>query len=71
MNADLISTHEPTKSNGYKSKMEIDSSSIAPTPDLAIKITNAHPDDTVSPDGSADNNSRFIFKINNHYYVGR
>lgn len=64
LNCDAISTHTPDSSSGYRSKMEIDSSTAASTNTLGLKILGVHPDDTISSNGSAGTYCRFIVKVN-------
>lgn len=65
LNAEAISTHEGSSTTG-RSKMELDSSSVATTATLALKIVGVHPEDTISSDGSAGNHCRFKVLINSH-----
>ena len=67
LNADMISTETPIAGNNYASTMEIDSSSVAVTATLALKILGVHPDDTVDTTNTAGRHSRFIVKINASY----
>lgn len=63
LNANGISTHSgDTDTN--RSKMELDSSSVATTATLAWKILGVHPDDTISAAGAAGNYCRFIVMPN-------
>lgn len=66
-NIDAVKTETPSASNGYLSTMELDSNTMANTSTLAYKIVGIHPDDTISSDGSAGNNCRFIVKVNSAY----
>lgn len=68
LNADMISTQTATESNGYLSKMELDSDTVATTATLALKVWGVHPDDTISPAGAAGNHCRFLVKINTHFH---
>lgn len=61
LNADCISTHSGDTNTG-RSKMELDSSTVATTATLAVKIHEAHPDDTI-----ATAYCRFIVTVNAHH----
>ena len=67
LNANMISTHAAAAGNNYRSKMEIDSNTIANTATLALKVLGVHPDDTISAAGAAGNHARFIVKIHTPY----
>jgi hypothetical protein len=67
LNAEMISTHAAVAGNSYRSKMELDSSSVNTTATLAVKVIGVHPDDTISSAGAAGNHCRFIVKINASY----
>lgn len=67
LNTEMISTQTPDASNGYLSKMELDSSEINTTATFAIKILGVHPDDTVNATNTAGRHSRFIVKIVSSY----
>lgn len=49
------------------SLMEIDSSSIATTNTLALKLVGIHPDDTIVAAAAAGGHSRYIVKVNSAY----
>jgi hypothetical protein len=63
LNAEGISTHAGD-TNTNRSKMELDSSSVATTATLAWKVIGVHPDDTISAAGAAGNYCRFIVMPN-------
>lgn len=63
LNVEGISTHTGDTNTG-RSKMEIDSSSVATTGTLAWKLLGVHPDDSISAAGAAGNHCRFIVMPN-------
>jgi hypothetical protein len=63
LNVDCVSTTAGSTSTG-RSGMEIDSSTIAVTATLALKILGVHPEDTISAAAAAGNHCRFIVKLN-------
>jgi hypothetical protein len=67
LNADAVSTHAAVAGNSYKSKMELDSSTVANTATLALRILGIHPDDTIASSSAAGTHCRFIVKINPSY----
>lgn len=66
LNVEGISTHTGSTTTG-RSKMEIDSDSVATTSTLAWKILGVHPEDTISSDASAGTNCRFIVMPNSSH----
>uniref|UniRef100_A0A6H1ZLN7 Putative structural protein n=1 Tax=viral metagenome TaxID=1070528 RepID=A0A6H1ZLN7_9ZZZZ len=63
LNVDGVSTHAGDTNTG-RSKMEIDSNTVADTATLAWKLLGVHPDDTISAAGTAGNHCRFIVMPN-------
>ena len=63
LNVEGISTHSGDTNTG-RSKMELDSSSVATTGTLAWKLIGVHPDDSISSAGAAGNHARFIVMVN-------
>ena len=62
LNADLVGVTGDDVTG--VSKQALDSSSVATTATLAVKIVGVHPEDTLSTDGVAGNYCRFIVMIN-------
>lgn len=67
LNIDMISTHAAVAANRYRSKMELNSDTMAVTATLALKILGVHPDDTISASNAAGGHCRFIVKVNSSY----
>ena len=66
LNVDCVGVTVDTTTG--RSKMELDSNTVANTATLALKIHGPHPHDTISSDGSAGTNCRFIVSINSAWY---
>lgn len=66
LNVDCIG--ETVDTSTGRSKMELDSSTVAATNTLAFKIHGPHPHDTISSDGAAGTHCRFIVSLNSAWY---
>lgn len=62
LNVDCVGVTVDTTTG--RSKMELDSSTVAATNTLALKIHGPHPHDTISAAGAAGNHCRFIVSVN-------